>query len=501
MDDQARWGATGSLVTRGVTLACRDVRCQEKTIVPSRTDRPRHRYRLYCLLMGVFVAASATLVYGWLELAAQRRETVVRLVRRLSGSVESQHHGPSWLPRRYREHISLVRVPDPFGPVDYVDDPFRVNNTSHAADEPDPGRAVEGDFDRLLSELKHIRSLQALDLRLDDLRDAHLRLLKDFRGLCDLRISRFTFTSRSMRHVGRLSGLNSLDLSYCDLSDSTLQHLAGLTRLRQLQLRRTSITDEGLRHLAGLTNLVELNLGMTRVGGPGLSRLSGLRRLERLRLEKGPYGFPESGEACCAADMSIPDESFQLDLRRLPRLPRLRMLDLTCANFTPPDLDSLTRLTELESLVLRRSNIDDRTLPTLAKITTLQWLDLSDTVIAGSGLTPLLELPNLRTLYIAHTLSDHDLTVAGKMLPLRSLTLDGATAVGEGRLSQLKGLVNLEYLALINFDLADIDQLELEGVSQLKTLCLAGNVIPQEVAAQLKKKLPHTEITSIGGQY
>lgn len=92
------------------------------------------------------------------------------------------------------------------------------------------------------------------------IKDEHLALLKDLKGVVELNLR------------GR------------EVTDAMLSHIAGQTELTRLHLEKTKISDKGLEHVKGLTNLVYLNLYGTAVSDKGLEQLTGLKKLKSLYL-------------------------------------------------------------------------------------------------------------------------------------------------------------------------------------------------------------------------
>jgi hypothetical protein len=75
-----------------------------------------------------------------------------------------------------------------------------------------------------------------------------------------------------------------LNLRGQDVTDAHLAHLKDLTSLTRLHLERTKITDKGLENLKGLVNLEYLNLYGTAITDPGLVHLEGMKKLKDIYL-------------------------------------------------------------------------------------------------------------------------------------------------------------------------------------------------------------------------
>ncbi len=80
------------------------------------------------------------------------------------------------------------------------------------------------------------------------------------------------------------ASLVHLNLRGQEVTDAHLVQLTDLTALIRLHLEQTKITDKGLESLKGLTNLEYLNLYGTAVTDAGLANLAALAKLKYVRL-------------------------------------------------------------------------------------------------------------------------------------------------------------------------------------------------------------------------
>ena len=92
------------------------------------------------------------------------------------------------------------------------------------------------------------------------------------------------FSEECLVPLKDLKGLVHLNLRGQDVTDAHLTHLKDLTSLTRLHLERTKITDKGLENLKGLVNLEYLNLYGTSVSDAGLVQLEGMKKLKDLYL-------------------------------------------------------------------------------------------------------------------------------------------------------------------------------------------------------------------------
>jgi RNA polymerase sigma factor (sigma-70 family) len=194
-----------------------------------------------------------------------------------------------------------------------------------------------------------------------DVRDEHLRHLKEFKGLKTLVLTGVTDAS-----LKELRGLKSLEYLRARSShtEGALKDLGELTNLRELDL--DGFDEAGLKDLSGLKHLRVLKIIPWRATPGGLSELKGLKELRRLELE---YVF------------STPDErrNVEAGLKELSELPRL------------------------EELVLKGGMLDDGGLRQLARFKSLRALHLANNNVTDVGLAALKVLPNLRRVLLQNT--------------------------------------------------------------------------------------------------
>jgi Leucine-rich repeat (LRR) protein len=107
-----------------------------------------------------------------------------------------------------------------------------------------------------LRQLKHLRSL---DLRLNRMTSRPLRHIGGMSELRELtlsmKLSPVPWRDEDMAFLKRLTNLQSLTLLSTALSDAWLAYIEGLKSLKSLQLYDMAITARGLDHLKGLSNL------------------------------------------------------------------------------------------------------------------------------------------------------------------------------------------------------------------------------------------------------
>ena len=156
--------------------------------------------------------------------------------------------------------------------------------------------------------------------------------------------------------------------------------------------------------------------------------------------------------------------------------------------------DKLIKLTELKNLhavLLNDANISDAGLEPIGSISTLRNLDLRQCPIGNDGLAHLNGLTNLRALRLngnqgehgATSVDDGGMESVGKLTNLKALLLDFLWISGEG-LSELEDLSNLEELYLAGTLVGDVDLEQMTLFPKLKKLRISK--LPQVTGAGLE---------------
>jgi len=173
-------------------------------------------------------------------------------------------------------------------------------------------------------------------------------------------------TDDGLRHVAELSQLRELDISVVAMGDRGLTHLERLEHLEVLEVNGTALTDRGLHTLARCRPLRAINLSRTKVTPHGLLALAGLPALDGLDL----YGVDLR---------SAPDRLFGA-------FPALRYLRVSATSIP---IAALAGCERLERLDLSRHGL------------------ATEDILLG-----LVELPNLRTLFLADMRENAEAAVA-----------------------------------------------------------------------------------------
>ena len=129
-------------------------------------------------------------------------------------------------------------------------------------------------------DLRQLKNLRSLDLRLNTITGRPLRHIAEMSELRKLRLemrrSPVPLQDDELSFLNRLTKLESLELLDTGLTDTWLVYIEDVKNLRTLELDNMTITTESLHHLRGLTNLTALSLHGARV-----TNLEPLRNLPR----------------------------------------------------------------------------------------------------------------------------------------------------------------------------------------------------------------------------
>jgi Leucine-rich repeat (LRR) protein len=116
--------------------------------------------------------------------------------------------------------------------------------------------------------------------------DDYLTPLKDLKAsLVQLNLRGQDVTDAHMVHLKDLTGLTRLHLENTKITDKGLEQIKGLTNLEYLNLYNDNITDAGLAHLEGMKKLKNLYLWQTKVTDAGAAKLQ--KALPKLNVDRG----------------------------------------------------------------------------------------------------------------------------------------------------------------------------------------------------------------------
>ena len=127
--------------------------------------------------------------------------------------------------------------------------------------------------DASLVHIKHLRSLEMLDLEATNVTDAGLAHLQEVAHLRALSLDSTQITDAGLLRVKELKGIHTLTLAETQVTDVGLVYLKELPKLHTLDLRLTAVTDAGLPNLAAIKTLQNVDLRGTKVTAEGVAQL------------------------------------------------------------------------------------------------------------------------------------------------------------------------------------------------------------------------------------
>lgn len=396
-----------------------------------------------------------------------------------------------------------------------------------------------------LAHLRELDSLESLSFSNDKMTGSGFAHLAKLPALKNLEFWSETIDDTALAHLAKSTSLKRLVPMSPRITDAGMAHLAGLKSLESLNLFGLRIGDAGVRHLSQLTSLKALNLDMTRVTDSGMAHLAKLTSLEQLTLPRGitDAGLVQLRDLTRMKSLSARFRYAGGGLEPLRHMHSLESLTLP-NNITDEDLAILDGMPALKTLQFRSSLVTNQGMKHLASCRSLGYLALMGTEgITSSGLvhlrglpitklslrpcevdearlTPLLDLPQLRTLTIhSDSLRDDDLAAIGKLTGLRLLTIRCKTVSDRGiahltrlpslkqlhmdcsatdsGLSHLAKLKRLRYLE-IHGDFSDRGLQQLGKLKSLMYLSIYTHDEPSPAVLQsLRRKLPRLEGISV----
>lgn len=171
-----------------------------------------------------------------------------------------------------------------------------------------------------------------------------------------------------LAHLHEFSNLELLDAGE-RTTDKGLPYLFSVPKLRILGLMDSRITDRGM-HVVSLLPLTDLGCGGTRITDFGFLAVAHLEKLE----------FPN------VCETRISDVSAT---RVLPRLTRLKHLDMHETQVGDATVETLPALCGLKWLSLSRTKITDKCVPHLKQLKHLEFLATVESGISDSALDEL----------------------------------------------------------------------------------------------------------------
>ena len=341
------------------------------------------RLRMRTLLVLVLALGGGL---GWVVHRARVQRDAVAAIRRVGGGVAFDWQrasvrpgsapptapGPDWLRR--------ALGPDFLDTATYVrlnGEPCQDESLRAACRLPWLEELIvlnTGATDAGAEDLRRLKNLRTLDLRLNRMTPRPLRHIGDMTELRELklamRLSPVPLRDEDLAFLSRLTKLERLMIPSKDLTDAWLPYIERLRNLESLELYDMAITTKGLDHLQGLSNLRVLSLHGSRI--TGLEPLRPLAKLSSLCVAYTPVG---DSALACARDWPL---LYRLDLRKtnitdaglidLAELPALRELDLSQTGVTDAGLRHLAGSKSLRSVIARGTAITDTGIEEFSKV-------------------------------------------------------------------------------------------------------------------------------------
>jgi hypothetical protein len=283
---------------------------------------------------------------------------------------------------------------------------------------------------------------------------------------------------------GRLTSLRKLHVRDCrEFDDAMVERLAGLARLESLVITNSGIGDAAVAVIAGACpGLVELDLSSNvNLTGAAMKSIASLGKLERLDLMQTRFN--------------------DLQLRRLAKLPELRIVDLRgTMDAGDMTLGVLGRLPHLRALKHRSSIVTDEGLAELAQNRALESLLIQDFAITDASGGHLARLPGLTSLEVfrCQGFGSEGLLAIEPLGKLSRLTLRDLPEVGDAGLAVLAKLPALERLSLHELgSVGDAGLAHLAGARSLEVLDIWSLPKLTDAAVAVIARLPKLRSLSI----
>jgi hypothetical protein len=230
--------------------------------------RRRFRVSVRALMVLVLITGGGL---GWVIYRARVQREAVATITRAGG-----HVGYSWQRSNGAFVFPVPKSPWPdwlrrrLGP-DFLDTVTYVYLQGEQCDDESLRSACR---------LPWLEELSVVNTSVTDASAEDIRQLRNLRSL-DLRLNRIT--KRPLRHIGEMTELRMLTLSMkrfpVPVRDEEMVFLKRLTKLERLNLWSANLNDAWLVYLKGLANLTSLELSDTAMTADGLNHLKGLSNL------------------------------------------------------------------------------------------------------------------------------------------------------------------------------------------------------------------------------
>ncbi|MBS0262069.1 MAG: hypothetical protein JSS02_08925 [Planctomycetes bacterium] len=369
------------------------------------------------------------------------------------------------------------------------------------------GRGVD---DETLEAVAAVAGLETLHVFSGAISDTGVRHLRRLKSLHSLRLFDAEITGETL---GELVGLKRLSLTKCSISDRGIEAIARLPRLSELDLKETPVSDHSLAVLRSLWSLERLDVSNTEVTAAGLRNLSSLTNLVEISVpEMSGDDFADAMADCKSLEwFNGAFEFSDVGLQRLGKLKNLRSLYLTGNRMTEAGISAIASLPRLGDLRIENARLSAPAWTALRTARSIRQLGLYNVDSRVTDLDPLAEIDGLESLQIVDLPDGIGIaSIAGKMLGLRSLAIEGRGIDDEGlkELAALKRLIHLSVRGsavtddglqlisglpnLISLDIQDTRITDMGIPSLLRLEHLSVVCLPADITDRAKKSLQLT---------
>ena len=236
-----------------------------------------------------------------------------------------------------------------------------------------------------IAELKHLKSLKIIDLRVSPLLDdAAMISLAEMPQLRAVRLNAVNVTDKGVATLLKLPQLTELDVRNCrGVTQNGIEQLIEKKTLRTLKIGGSTINDQVLEIVARMPNLTSLSLDNCDITDAGVAVLGNLPLVDLTLYQ-------------CA---NISDQGLHI-LASMSQLQRLTLRDVA-ANGTA--LAELPHPEKLVALNMAQSGITDAEVTLLDTMSGLEELTLSETALTDAAVDTLTRLTSLKKLIMTQT--------------------------------------------------------------------------------------------------
>jgi internalin A len=143
---------------------------------------------------------------------------------------------------------------------------------------------TDADLSFLVKASKELKQLRYLDLRLTKIGDAGVANLRHLTSLQTVNLFRTQLSDQGLSYIKNLKRLQTLLIGGTKVTDAGLVNLKSLKELKKLSLFQTQVTDAAIPHLKVLPKLESLLISGTKISDAGARELQ--KALPRLRFSE-----------------------------------------------------------------------------------------------------------------------------------------------------------------------------------------------------------------------